>query len=1072
MHFFHKTVGLMALLCAMPASYAATARPGIVTTASSRMPTMVVKTSTASSTTTGTTTSSALLANAECIDAYNECIRGADACGENFEECTTKVLFHGKMPNCLGTLAQCSSAGVESLFGTSTVSALASGVTKNTYGEITDYTYPTDGSVLGQMITAAAINNKYDTSTCVRRVTSCLRRDSVCGEDFELCTTDTDFRKQRVSCDSILARCQSEGVIELLGSSSRTAKPSEKSRIGEMIAEGAALAATNAVNTCYKTIDQCILGACSQNPYRCFEGNDTDGSVRAVLAEYATAILGTQDKTSDEQTEALKQLAGSTTNQLSEINKKSIRGYVQDACLATIGANKYCYATFLGDGKMPTNAQLRDPLNQDDVFELAYEARMNPSMRAKIADLVDKFDVKAKQKCTDTIKSCAMRVCGGGVGSACYSQVFKSGTEKSINGEETYNEIKNGCATIVNTDLYCKYAAANPNSSGVYSYSYINRDAFDVLFPEYDNGAEIDAIGVVAALNSALATNYNDAAIAQMRKSCENVAKGCIKSMCGSDYTNCYRNRTDIISGTYNTGDLGGSFDKSMNKMGGVLDNNIVIGLCLDTVKNASSCEEHLAIQTAKAKSSDYGNWGTNSSVRDAWLDANSTKVVDIAKTESDVETGMCHPSDDDVASNKGCNKNDLAPCDTVDSNGCVYDDKEYVPYSDYVLNNEAETLLQQVMVDIEKEAQATYNAKLTAEQNMCLAANSAGGILSNRDLGSTFMWAKLKASRKVPAAYNVNGLKPSQFEASNDLYGSFCRVRVTLQSDDKKIQEAMRNKSWTTAYFAVGDSFTCGSWIPEKDLVALSEEVAAEKLGTSKNGNLTNAQKWGVAGASVLSAIAGGVGTDLLQSQTGLGGLLKTTQNKNNTKMNTNSKQQVYTTCMDMATKARRAAEACTSSSCSGDQLTDMQVKTADLVSYVQRTVNSQEGAKLVTVDSVLTSPQTAANSTKVSNAVMSVYNDCVDMSNKLSQQPSQAQEDKNFWNNGGGRAMVDITGAGLTSAIGGVTTAQILKEQNRTNFTAEQQEWMNNVGRHITCYIGGDEAGNYGDIITTSLE
>ncbi len=1050
MHFFHKTVGLMALLCAMPAAFAATARPadsriGIVTTASSRMPTMVVKTvgTANTSSTTGSTTSTALLQNAECIDAYTECIKGADACGENFEECTTKVLFHGKMPNCLSTLAQCSSAGVESLFGTSNVAALASGEVKNTYGEITDYTYPTNGSVLGQMITAAAILNQYDTSTCVRRVTSCLRKDSVCGDDFALCTTNKDFRKQRVFCDSTLARCQSEGVIELLGSSSRTAMPTASSRIGEMITEGAALAAVNAVGTCYKTIEQCFMGACAQNPYKCYE-NSSQSIVNIV--------------------EAINNGTEITTDMIdTAISKSSISAYIKNSCLETIGSNKYCYATFIGNGQMPTNAQLRDEDNQEEIFELAYEARMNASMKSKIADLVDKFDTKAKQKCTDTIKSCAMRVCGGGVGSACYASVFSIDGQNSINGKNTYNEIKTGCSAIVNTDTNCKYAAANPNSTGAYSYSYINREAFDILFPEYDDGAEIDAIGVVAALNSALATNYNDAAIAQMKKSCENVAKGCIKSMCGSDYTNCYRNRTDIISGSYDTGT---GLDKSMNKMGGVLDNNVVIGLCLDTIKNASSCEEHLAIQTAKKKSSDQktGGWGSNTSVRDAWLDANSTTARE-EWSEEMVETGLCYPSD-----TKGgkCQPSDLAPCDTVDSNGCVYDMKQTVRY----LDNEAETLLQQVMVDIEKEAQATYNAKLTAEQNMCLAANSAGGILSNRDLGSTFMWAKLKASRKVPSGYNVNGLKPTQFEASNDLYGSFCRVRVTLQSDDKKIQEAMRNKSWTTAYFAVGDSFTCGSWIPEKDLVALSEEVAAEKLGTSKNGNLTNAQKWGVAGASVLSAIAGGVGTDLLQSQTGLGGLLKTTQNKNNTKMNTNSKQQVYTTCMDMATKARRAAEACTSSSCSGDQLTDMQVKTADLVSYVQRTVNSQEGAKLVTVDSVLTSPQTAANSTKVSNAVMSVYNDCVDMSNKLSQQPSQAQEDKNFWNNGGGRAMVDVTGAGLTGAIGGVTTAQILKEQNRTNFTAEQQEWMNNVGRHITCYIGGDEAGNYGDIITTSLE
>ena len=497
MHFFNKTIGLMTVLCAMPAAFAATARPSIVSaTVGSRMPTMVVKTSTASSTST-TTTSSALLANAECIDAYTECIKDADSCGENFEECTNKVLFHGKMPNCLGTLAQCSTSGVNSLFGTSNISALSNIATKNTYGEVTDYTYPTDGSVLGQMITAAAISNRYDTSTCVRRYTSCLRKDTVCGDDFELCTTNKEFRKQRVFCDSTLARCQSDGVIELLGSSNRTAMPTASSRIGEMITEGAALAAIASVSTCYKVVEQCFLGACAANPYKCYENSNQS------VVEIVEAI--------NNGTEITTEMVDGV------INKSSISSYLKNSCLDTIGSNKYCYATFLGNGQMPTNAQLRDEDNQEEIFDLAYSSRMNDAMKAKIADLVDKFDTKAKQKCTETIKSCAMRVCGGGVGSACYAAVFGN-SDKSINGAATYEEIKTGCAPIVNTDTYCKYAAANPNSTGSYSYTYINREAFDILFPEYEGGAEIDAIGVVASLNSALATNYSDAAIAQLKK--------------------------------------------------------------------------------------------------------------------------------------------------------------------------------------------------------------------------------------------------------------------------------------------------------------------------------------------------------------------------------------------------------------------------------------------------------------------------------------------------------------------------------------------------------------------------
>lgn len=174
MSLLKKTIGFIAVLGVLPAAFAVTARPSVIGTASRRMPTMSTVISSGSTSTSGSVSN--LLANAECIDAYTACMKGGDACGSNFEECTTKVLFHGKMPQCLSTLAQCSSSGVSSLFGTSNTTALSNVASKNTYGEVTDYTYPTDGSVLGQLIVGAAISNKYDTSNCVKRYTSCLKK--------------------------------------------------------------------------------------------------------------------------------------------------------------------------------------------------------------------------------------------------------------------------------------------------------------------------------------------------------------------------------------------------------------------------------------------------------------------------------------------------------------------------------------------------------------------------------------------------------------------------------------------------------------------------------------------------------------------------------------------------------------------------------------------------------------------------------------------------------------------------------------------------------------------------------
>lgn len=891
MSFLKNAISLMAIFSVIPAAYAVTARPGTqanrasvvasaATGAARRMPTMssYITGTAAGSVIDGGMTSTTLLANKECIDAYTDCIKGGDVCGTNFEECTNDILFHAKMPQCISTLMQCSSAGVNSLFGTSTISALNNVATKNAYGEITKYAYPTDGSVLGQMITAAAIENMYDTQSCVRRYTSCLKKESVCGEDFELCTTNSEFKKQAVFCDSTLARCQSEGKTELFGNAGATSStaPAASSRIGELISEGAGLAAVNAVSTCYKVADQCILNACSANPYKCYE-NATQETINVVDAiNNGTEITQEVD-------------AAAAT-----VSKSAISSYVRNSCMDTIGSNKYCYATFLGDGQMPTSSQLRDEDNQAEIYDMAYSARMNSTMKTKIVDLVNKFDTRAKEKCIDTIKSCAMRVCGSGSGAACYSQVFGA-TDKSINNDYTRNEIRTGCLAIVNIDPNCKYAAQNPNATGTYNYSFMDATAFDVLFPEYDDGAELDPIGVVASLNSALATNYSDAALAKMKKQCQSVATSCVKSMCGNDYVNCYRNRTDIYSSLTNSGS--DSFDKSMNKVGGVLDYTIVLGLCVDTVKNADICTEHLAIESNKLKinKNKTSSWGDTGSVRSEWIDAGSASAI----TE---ETETVEAVDEN--GNKLCSnsKGDQGVCYSVDATGDVYDTPVTISYTNYIESQAASTLFKDLIYDLEIEAQAKYNAKLTKQQNLCLSGNN-GGIIGNKDMGSTFMWAKLK-SNKVPTNYATAGLKPNQFVASNDLYGSFCRVRVTLQSDDRRVNDALLNgANWSTAYFAAGDTFTCGSWIPTAELEKLAQ-AAGDEARAERKEKYGDMKDW----ATVVGVLGGGVGGSFLGKGIQNGDVFGGLTGKKSKKKDEKSREDYVKSCKNFADQAYSA--------------------------------------------------------------------------------------------------------------------------------------------------------------------
>ena len=124
-----KTLGLLSIFAAIPGAMAATSRVSMVSKASPRLPSIAgyVKavTSVNSSSTGTSTTGTLLLEDVDCMNNYTDCITAEDACGENFEECTTNVLFHAQMPKCINVLYQCKPGGINSLFGTSNVAVLS-----------------------------------------------------------------------------------------------------------------------------------------------------------------------------------------------------------------------------------------------------------------------------------------------------------------------------------------------------------------------------------------------------------------------------------------------------------------------------------------------------------------------------------------------------------------------------------------------------------------------------------------------------------------------------------------------------------------------------------------------------------------------------------------------------------------------------------------------------------------------------------------------------------------------------------------------------------------------------------
>ena len=914
MKYIIKTFGILSIMAVVPAAMAATSRVSYnALKASNRLSVLsgISGKYTTAVQTAATSSTAALLDNTECIDNYTACIKGADVCGSDMEECTTNVLFHAKMPNCLSVLGQCKTSGVEQLFGTSSIAALSQVKEyDSTYkDEVKRYTYPTDGSVLGQMIIGAEITNRLTTEQCVRKYTNCLKKDTVCGDQFELCTEPKEFKKQALFCDSTLARCQGEGKTQLFGSvtNANNLKPGTNSRIGVAIKEGAETAAANAVLTCQKVADACFTNACSANPWRCIE--DTQ------LAKVTTADLAAGGETTT--TVGLTLPDGDNRNaNLYKLTGIEVRKYFKSMCLETIGSNKYCYMTF--EEKTPRDKDLVDVDNQEDVFSLAYAARKD-AINTKLQDIAKTFDKNAKDKCVNTIKQCAMRSCGGGLGSVCYSEVFGNGN-KTINNGTPYEDIKLGCAAVVNTDANCQYAATAADDG--YTYNYVNKDTFDILFPD-GSASTTDPIGVVASLNALLATSYNDAAIANMKKQCQTVAVSCVRSLCGADYVNCYRNRTDIVDGSYSTGT---GLDKSMNKMGGILDYNIVMGLCMNTVKNANVCDEHLKIATSTIRrrgSVDTQSWGNGNggqygSVREAWLGANTTEATgdptdvivgcQISEAEAKSKPDLCVQYTEMPDNDGTCNG-------VMDEDGCLYTEPVTQSFTEYALTNGAKSLFQEVLRDIEKEVQAKYNAKITKEQNVCLAYNN-GGIKAQGENGSTYMWVKLK-SHKIPKNYESMGLKPSAFIASNDLYGSFCRTRVSVKSDDKDIPEALAKSGESNAYFAVGDVFTCGSWISSKTLEKITKKVGERAMvdegvmvrdgnGGLKNSAKTNAAlAWSTVGGFLGGGTLGYFVSDSLQRKgKSLGGLFQEGLGK------TEDQKAAANKCLSLITDAENYAD------------------------------------------------------------------------------------------------------------------------------------------------------------------
>ena len=364
-----------------------------------------------------------------------------------------------------------------------------------------------------------------------------------------------------------------------------------------------------------------------------------------------------------------------------------------------------------------------------------------------------------------------------------------------------------------------------------------------------------------------------------------------------------------------------------------------------------------------------------------------------------------------------------------------------------YQLTMATDTLFREVLADLEADAQAQYNAKLTEEQNMCRNANS-GGLIGRNNMTGTYRWVKLKSSR-VPKSYAASGLTDKQIANSNDIYGSFCAARVTIQSDDPYIQEEIRKGSdWATRYFAVGDVFTCGSWIPQDHLESIATSIAQKQMnaqGKTQYG-LTTSQKWWLAGATILSAGAGGVAADLLQKNDGVNNFLGAhTMSESDADTLQNSLNKAKNVWND-------------NDVCKGKYSTKN-------VYVVMSDVKTIEG---ILVYNKITSGGNAANGVDCDT-----LGDYID---KLTAKLEEVNKENNWWQRGGRRGTIDTVAAAGTGIAGFLATRETMKATNKKEYDEETRtiinEFMSNVGSHIYCFIGAEEAGTFGDVVEVSME
>jgi len=97
--------------------------------------------------------------------------------------------------------------------------------------------------------------------------------------------------------------------------------------------------------------------------------------------------------------------------------------------------------------------------------------------------------------------------------------------------------------------------------------------------------------------------------------------------------------------------------------------------------------------------------------------------------------------------------------------------------------------------------------------------------------------------------------------EPTADLWGAFCRVKVSLTSSDTEMRKILQdNDKKTDAYFSLGDAVMCGSWLSQDFLNTVETEIRKKASDDADKRRDWASQNAGLI-AGLVGAVAGGVG-------------------------------------------------------------------------------------------------------------------------------------------------------------------------------------------------------------------